>query len=139
MSVFNQNTRRVLSYGSRKRSYDQKGCVRGVDLRLRRMTSSMSQTLRRRLVRTKTDGRRRECSARRLPPSVAALLSRRSRKRERLSVSELFVRLLVCLLVCLSVTKMQKKRFSRKLSNLELWLLLTTYRKSYIIGFSTNP
>ena len=45
----------------------------GVDLRLRRITSSPSQTLRRRLVRTTDDGRRRECSARRLPPFVAAL------------------------------------------------------------------
>ena len=57
MSVFNKNTRRVLSYdvlGSRKRSYDQGGCVRegGIDLRLRRIMSSPSQTLRRRLVRT---------------------------------------------------------------------------------------
>ena len=41
-----------MSYGSRKRSYDQEGCVRGVDLRLRRITSSPSQTLPRRLVRT---------------------------------------------------------------------------------------
>ena len=50
-----------------------KGVVsRGVDLRLRRITSSPSQTLRRRLVRTTDDGRR-ECSARRLPPFVAAL------------------------------------------------------------------
>jgi len=32
---------------------------------------------------------------------------------------------------------MQKKRFSQKLNNLELWSLLTTYRKSYI-GFSKN-
>jgi len=57
-----------MSYGSRKRSYDQGGCVRGgVDLRLRRITSSPSQTLRRRLVRTRNDGRRRECSARRRP------------------------------------------------------------------------
>jgi len=47
------------------RSYDQGGCVRGVDLCLRRITSSPSQTLRRRLVRTTNDGRRRECSARR--------------------------------------------------------------------------
>ena len=31
--------------------------------------------------------------------------------------------------VCLSVAKMQKKRFSQKLSNLELWCLLRTYRK----------
>jgi len=34
----------------------------GVDLRLRRFTSSPSQTLRRRLVRTTDDGRRSECS-----------------------------------------------------------------------------
>ena len=49
-----------------------KGVVsgRGVDLRLRRITSSPSQTLRRRLVRTTDDGRRSECSARRLPPFV---------------------------------------------------------------------
>ena len=72
MSVFNKNTPAgfcpTMSYGSRKRSYDQGGCVRGgVDLRLRRITSSPSQTLRRRLVRTTNDGRRGECSARRRP------------------------------------------------------------------------
>ena len=38
--------------------------------------------------------------------------------------------------VCLSVAK--KMLFSQKLSNLELWSLLTTYRKSYM-GFSKNP
>jgi len=64
-----------MSYGSRKRGYDQ-GVVSGVvDLRLRRITSSPSQILRRRLVRTTDDGRHRECSARRLPPFVAALFS----------------------------------------------------------------
>ena len=47
----------------------------GVDFRLRRITSSPSQTLRRRLVRTTDDGRRRECLAQRLPPFVAALFS----------------------------------------------------------------
>ena len=31
-----------------------------------------------------------------------------------------------------------KTRFSQKLSNLELWSLMTTYRKSYV-GFSKNP
>ena len=36
--------------------------------------------------------------------------------------------LFVCLLVCLS-PKCKKTRFSQKLSNLELWCLLTTYRK----------
>ena len=51
-----------------------KGVVsEGGDLHLRRITSSPSQTLRRRLVRTTDDGRRRECSARCLPPFVAAL------------------------------------------------------------------
>ena len=75
MSVFNKIPAGfcpTMSYGSRKRSYDQGGCVRGgrVDLRLRRITSSTSRhnkTLRCRLVRTKNDGRRRECSARRRP------------------------------------------------------------------------
>jgi len=62
-----------MSCGSRKLGYDQGGCVWGVDLRLQRITLSPSQTLRRRLVRTTDDRRRRECSARRLPPFVAAL------------------------------------------------------------------
>jgi len=36
----------------------------------------------------------------------------------------------VSLLVCVSVCRQNaKKRFSQKLSNLELWCLLTTYRK----------
>ena len=44
-----------MSYGSRKRGYDQGGCVRGgVDLRLLRITSNPSQTLRRRLVEQRT-------------------------------------------------------------------------------------
>jgi len=45
-----------MSYGSRIRSYD-KGVVSGggVDFRLRRITSSPSQTIRSRLVRTATD------------------------------------------------------------------------------------
>ena len=53
------------------------------------------------------------------------LLSRRSRQRERLSASMLSICLFVCLLVCLSVclfvclaiAKIQKTRFSQKLSN----------------------
>ena len=56
------------------------------------------------------------------------LLSRRSRQRERLHATgpvHLFVRLFVSM----SVAKMQIKRFSQKLSNLELRCLLTTYRK----------
>jgi len=40
----------------------------------------------------------------------------------------------VCLSVCLS-PKCKIARFSQKLSNLEPWCLLTTYRKPYI-GFS---
>jgi len=75
VSVFNKKIPAgfcpTMSYGSRKRSYDQ-GVVSGggVDLRLRRITSSPSQTLRRRLVRTTAtnrDERRYECSARRRP------------------------------------------------------------------------
>ena len=51
-----------------------KGVVSGgFDLRLRCITSNPSQTLRRRLVRTTNDGRRGECSARRLARFVAAL------------------------------------------------------------------
>jgi len=79
VSVFNKNTRRVLSYDvlrQQKTGVMTKGVVSGgggCDLRLRRITSSPSQTLRRRLVRTTDDGRCRECSARRLPPFVAAL------------------------------------------------------------------
>ena len=44
-------------------------------------------------------------------------------------------RLSVCLPVC---RQNAKTRFSQKLSNLQLWCLLTTYRKSYL-GFSKNP
>jgi len=49
-----------------------KGVVsgRGVDLRLRRITSSPSQTLRRRLVRTTDDGRRGVLDARRRPSQL---------------------------------------------------------------------
>ena len=60
------------------------------------------------------------------------LLSRRSRQRERLSASVLSICLSVRLFVCLSVRlspKYKKMRFFQKLSNLELWCLLTTYRK----------
>ena len=55
--------------------------------------------------------------------SLYGLLSRRPRQRERLSPS-------VRLSVCLSVAKMRKRDFFQKLINLELWSLLTTYRKS---------
>ena len=62
------------------------------------------------------------------------LLSRRSRQRERLNASVLsIVCLFVCLLVCLT-PKCKNRRFSRKVGNLELWSLMTTYRKSYL-GF----
>ena len=67
----------------------------------------------------------------------SALLSRRSRQQERLSASVLSICSFVCLFVCLS-PKCKKARFSQKLSNLELWYLLTTYRKSHM-GFSKNP
>jgi len=44
----------------------------------------------------------------------------------------------ICSSVCLS-PKCKQTRFSKKkLSNLELWSLLTTYRKSYM-GFPKNP
>ena len=52
----------------------------------------------------------------------------------RLHASELSI----CLSVCPSVARMQKTLFSQKLSNLELWCLLTTYRKSHM-GISKNP
>jgi len=44
------------------------------------------------------------------------------------------VHLFVCLSVCRQNTK---ARFSQKLSNLEPWCVLMTYRKSYI-GFTKN-
>ena len=62
MPVFNKNTCQVLSYHVLRQ---QKTGVmtRGLtSLRLRRITSSPSQTLRRRLVRTTDDERRGECS-----------------------------------------------------------------------------
>jgi len=62
VSVFNKNTRRVLSYVV-LRQQKTRVMTRGLtSLRIRRITSSPSQTLRRRLVRTTNDGRRRECS-----------------------------------------------------------------------------
>ena len=63
MSVFNKNTRRVLSYDvlrQQKTGVMTKGGV--TSLRLRRIKSSPSQTLRRPLVRTTDDGRRGEGS-----------------------------------------------------------------------------
>ena len=59
-----------------------------------------------------------------LSRTTFALLSRRSRQRERLSALELSI----CLSVCLS-PKCKKTRFSQKKSNLELRCLLTTDRK----------
>ena len=59
--------------------------------------------------------------------SGPVLLSRRSRQRERLSATMLSI----CSSVCLSPEC--KTRFSQKLSTLELWCLLTTYRKSYAL------
>jgi len=54
----------------------------------------------------------------------SALLSRRS--WEQLHALVLSICSFVCLSVCLS-QKFKKTRFSQKLSNLELWCLLTTY------------
>ena len=66
MSVFNRNTRRqrrVLSYDVLRQQKMGVMTKEGVDLpRLRRITSSPSQTLRRPLVRTTDDGRRGEYS-----------------------------------------------------------------------------
>ena len=63
---FLQNTHLVLSYDvlrQQKTGVMIKGVVSGGVLPpLRRITSSPSQTLRRRLVRTTDDGRRGECS-----------------------------------------------------------------------------
>jgi len=61
------------------------------------------------------------------------LLNRRS--REWLSASVLSI----CSFVCLS-PKCKKTQFSLKLSNLELWCLLTTYSiGSYVIGLFKEP
>jgi len=65
----------------------------------------------------------------RLVSDTLVLLSRRSRQRERLGGLVHRSCPSVCTSVCLSVAKMQKTRFSQKLTNLELWCLLTTYRK----------
>ena len=68
MSVFNRNTRRVLSYDvlrQQKTGVMNKGDL--TSLRLRRIMSSPSQTLRRRLVRITDDRRRGVLDARRRP------------------------------------------------------------------------
>ena len=71
MSVCNKNTRRVLSYDvlrQQKTGVMTKGVVSGGFWHpLRRIASSPSQTLRRRLVRTTDDGRRGVLDARRRP------------------------------------------------------------------------
>jgi len=64
------------------------------------------------------------------------ILSRSSWQRERLSASMLSICSAVCLFFCLS-PKCKNTLFSQKLSNLELWCLLTTYRKSYM-GFQNT-
>jgi len=63
------------------------------------------------------------------------LLSRCSRQRERLHATGVSICSSVRLSVCRQIAK---TRFSQKLSNLEPWSLLTTYRKSYT-GISKNP
>ena len=67
MSVFNKNTRRVLSHDVLRQQ--KTGVIPGglTSLRIRRITSSPSQTLRRPLVRTTDDGRRGVLDARRRP------------------------------------------------------------------------
>ena len=86
MSVFDKNTRRVLSYDVLRPTAAEnvvmtKGVVSGggFDLRLQRITSSPSQTIiRPRLVRrTATDAAVRECSARRLPTFAALFFTLR--------------------------------------------------------------
>ena len=63
MSVFNRNTRRVLSYDVLQQQKTRVMNKRGfTSLCLRRIASSPSQTLRRPLVRTTDDGRRGGCS-----------------------------------------------------------------------------
>jgi len=58
--------------------------------------------------------------------------------RLRLHASMMFICLSVCLSVCLS-PKCKKRDFLKKLSNLEPWCLLTTYRKLFkLLGFSKN-
>jgi len=76
VSVFNRNTRRVLSYDVLRQQKTGVMTKWGVDLlsSSASITSSPSQTLRLRLVRTTDDGRCGECSARRFPPFVAALI-----------------------------------------------------------------
>jgi len=60
---------------------------------------------------------------------IAYLLSRRLRQRERLSASVLSICSFDCLSVCLSPKCKKIRDFLKKLSNLELWCLLTTCRK----------
>jgi len=55
------------------------------------------------------------------------ILSHHWRQRERLHATGVFICSSVCLFVCLSIAKLQKCDFCKKLSNLELWSLLTTY------------
>jgi len=65
------------------------------------------------------------------------LLRRRSRQRKSPYATGLSI-CLIRLFVCSSVAKMRTKmRFSQKQNNLELWSLLTPYRKSIMV-FSKN-
>ena len=75
---------------------------------------------------------RNQCHDRATLQSVripSALLSRRSRQRERLSAPMLSICLSVFSLSVHMSPNFNKTLFSQKLSNLELWCLLTTYRK----------
>jgi len=71
------------------------------------------------------------CKCHRHMASVVKPLLAKARAALRDEPVYLFVRLSV-------YPKTRKTQFSQKLSNLELWSLLTTNRKSYM-GFSKNP
>ena len=80
---------------------------------------------------SRTDCQLMSLSARRHRGILVCFKPPRLRQRDWLSA----LMLSICLLVCLSVRlspRCKKTLSSRKLSNLELWSLLTTYRKSYM-------
>jgi len=69
--------------------------------------------------------------------SMCRVLIKKTRLRCTMKTVNLHVRLtLVCLTVCPLVCDQnaKKKRFSQKLSNLELWSLLTNYVQEVVYG-----
>ena len=70
---FQQNTRRVLSYSSRKRGYDQGGSVRGEGNLLSSLAYNVEPVTNTSSSSCANNGRRTPRCARRLPLSVAAL------------------------------------------------------------------